>query len=277
MHRSGTSLITRLLRSCGVFMGEKFGINDEAFFFQKINSWVLKQVGGRWDNPEVYKYANEELKNNIISFVRNYIDSYNLIEYLGLKNYVKYKHINQVDFMWGWKDPRTSITLDLWDKIFPNAHIINVYRNPIDVAYSLFIREGKLDKARKTNYSKKVYDPLILKKDGMFQMSPRCHNIDECFCLWKYYVDSIIDFERRSNKKIINIKYEDLLESPKKVFDVVLDDLPDKYMNSVDYKSLEYIDANRKYAFLADDELIKIYNKYRGDETVRKLGYSEII
>ncbi|MBW1793701.1 MAG: sulfotransferase [Deltaproteobacteria bacterium] len=41
---------------------------------------------------------------------------------------------------WGWKDPRTTLTLPLWLKLFPKARIIHVIRNGIDSALSLWRR-----------------------------------------------------------------------------------------------------------------------------------------
>jgi len=42
---------------------------------------------------------------------------------------------------WGWKDPRTSLTLPFWRQVAPQARYVVCLRNPADVASSLLRRE----------------------------------------------------------------------------------------------------------------------------------------
>ena len=51
MHRSGTTLMVKLLRKLGYFPGHRLDSNLESTFFQRLNEWVLKRSGGAWDNP----------------------------------------------------------------------------------------------------------------------------------------------------------------------------------------------------------------------------------
>lgn len=41
---------------------------------------------------------------------------------------------------WGWKDPRTCLFLDLWERLLPQARYLFLYRHPVDVALSLWRR-----------------------------------------------------------------------------------------------------------------------------------------
>ena len=41
---------------------------------------------------------------------------------------------------WGWKDPRTCLFLDLWERHLPQARYLFLYRHPVDVALSLWRR-----------------------------------------------------------------------------------------------------------------------------------------
>ena len=52
MHRSGSSLLVKVLQELGVFMGNDFEENNESMFFNKINDWRLLQAGASWDIPE---------------------------------------------------------------------------------------------------------------------------------------------------------------------------------------------------------------------------------
>ncbi|MEI2418732.1 chromosome partitioning protein ParA, partial [Arthrospira platensis SPKY2] len=41
---------------------------------------------------------------------------------------------------WGWKDPRTTLLLDFWAELIPEAKFIFVYRTPWEVVDSLYRR-----------------------------------------------------------------------------------------------------------------------------------------
>jgi hypothetical protein len=44
--------------------------------------------------------------------------------------------------LWGWKDPRNSLTLPFWQRLIPRMRYVLCLRNPIDVAASLRRRDG---------------------------------------------------------------------------------------------------------------------------------------
>jgi len=53
MHRSGTSLLCRLLNQLGVHLGNDQGaINAESRHFRALNERILRAAGGRWNEPE---------------------------------------------------------------------------------------------------------------------------------------------------------------------------------------------------------------------------------
>jgi len=38
---------------------------------------------------------------------------------------------------WGWKDPRNSLTLELWQSLFPDLKVVVCLRNPVEAAISI--------------------------------------------------------------------------------------------------------------------------------------------
>jgi hypothetical protein len=44
--------------------------------------------------------------------------------------------------LWGWKDPRSCLTLPFWQQLLPDMRYIICLRNPVDVARSLEHRDG---------------------------------------------------------------------------------------------------------------------------------------
>ena len=130
MHRSGTSFLSRALHQNGVFMGHKQSPNAEARYFQKRNIELMVSNGYTWDLPAIPKnytavnHSNSELLFNFFGIHQNF----DLLKELWQKGTPK---------NWGFKDPRNTFTLPYWLRLFPDARIIHIYRNGMDVAISL--------------------------------------------------------------------------------------------------------------------------------------------
>jgi len=69
MHRSGTSMISRIFEDLGVFMGHIKDSNNEAIFFRKINNKIFKSCYTNWEYPN---YTHEYIHNK--SFVNKWIN-----------------------------------------------------------------------------------------------------------------------------------------------------------------------------------------------------------
>ena len=59
MHRSGTTMLSKLLEQFGLFVGSKKEENDESLFFYKLNEWLLRQANASWDNPRNLNFIND--------------------------------------------------------------------------------------------------------------------------------------------------------------------------------------------------------------------------
>src|SRR3954447_12291065 len=51
MHRSGTSLIARLLDELGLFQGAELQEDHESTYFLETNDQLMRRSGASWDNP----------------------------------------------------------------------------------------------------------------------------------------------------------------------------------------------------------------------------------
>src|SRR5215813_2085377 len=135
MHRSGTSMVARLLSLCGVYLGSQEHLmrsapdNPEGFWenadFVELNDSLLAMVHAGWDLPPAeYEWApRPELS---VLFTK----ATQLIERLAPHQ------------RWGWKDPRNSLTLPFWLRLIPNLQVVVCLRNPLEVARSLSVRNG---------------------------------------------------------------------------------------------------------------------------------------
>ncbi len=277
MHRSGTTLLSRILEELGIFMGARKDSNNEATFFLKFNKFIFEQAGACWDNPYNYRYTDEDFKEFMANLACRYLSSVRRIEFLGFKKFFKYKSVENIDFPWGWKDPRNSFTLDIWLKIFPNAKIIHIYRNPIDVAESL--RKRSLNAKKNFNWNlKSEIKYKILKYELGYGFSWRVLDIKEGVNLWAEYIENIVKLQQLLKLNIFHIKYEDLLEDHVKAIKGIIDFVELKDEN-IDLKYID-INANRKFAFLENHELVEFYRELKNStksDLLKKLGYFNIV
>src|SRR3989442_1198462 len=138
MHRSGTSLLTRILNLTGVDLGpdevltaEPTADNPKGFWehseIVSINDAILQRHGGSWDEPPLLPpgwetaAAIDDLRDHAQQLLQD--------------------HFAEVQ-LWGWKDPRSCLTLPFWQQLLPDMRYIICLRNPVNVARSLEDRDG---------------------------------------------------------------------------------------------------------------------------------------
>ena len=128
-------MLTRLLHACGLYLGEKNELmpsqadNPDGFWehlgFVALNDELLNALGGAWDLPPK---ADE-------TFTRPELDPLRLKARLLIESFDS-AHV------WGWKDPRNSLTLQFWQDLLPALKTLIIVRNPLEVAYSMRERNG---------------------------------------------------------------------------------------------------------------------------------------
>jgi len=132
MHRSGTSLVTELLGLMGVHTGDHMQYQFEADAFREVNSELLASIGCEWANPEPFlaRLADPGFVERMAQDARRLLDQ--RAELFG---------VTPEGQPWGWKDPRTTITLPVWRAIYPGAKVLHVERSGLPVALSVQRRE----------------------------------------------------------------------------------------------------------------------------------------
>jgi hypothetical protein len=217
MHRSGTSMLGRMLEELGVFFGAHKDINNEALFFQDLNEWLLGQCGGRWDYPKPfnqYFWRNEDVIKWTEVYLRNLLASPRAVQFLGVRRFLS-GGMRALEEPWGWKDPRTTFTLPVWLRVFPNARVVSIERNGVDVAQSLRARELMILNNASNFYQKyrRVFF-LHLRRSG-FAHSPRCLVLEDAFSLWEEYTaqaDRMI--AELPAERVFALRYEEVLADP---------------------------------------------------------------
>jgi hypothetical protein len=146
MHRSGTSLVANLLSLCGVYLGEEQDLmpatvdNPKGYWEHRklllLNNEILAELGGDWETPPAFLdgWADEARVNYLRAKAETLLQ-----EFAGKEP-------------WGWKDPRTSLTLPFWMSlnglrvpfwlgVAPKPRIVVCLRNPLEVSRSLSTRK----------------------------------------------------------------------------------------------------------------------------------------
>lgn len=148
--RGGTSLTARVLDLAGVYFGSEEDLlggelahipdesrqkartaNPEGFWehyrLMRLNERILRRFGGNWREPPSLEAGWEESAE--LEPERE--------EALGLIEETFAGHR-----LWGWKDPRNSLTLPFWRRLLPQVRCVVCLRYPFDVALSLERRDG---------------------------------------------------------------------------------------------------------------------------------------
>lgn len=132
MARSGTSLTTKMLNLMGVYLGREENLPKPRVYnprgtwehklIHKLNEEILSRLGGNWFTPPDFPPGWE-----------------NAPEFEDLREQAL--TVIQKDFtaaeIWGWKDPRTCLTLPFWQQLLPPMRYVICLRNPLDVVLSL--------------------------------------------------------------------------------------------------------------------------------------------
>ena len=191
MHRSGTSLLARVLHDAGIFMGWRRNVHDESLFFLNQNEKLFRLAHAAWDQPApaLALPQNDSLRPQVVAELRHVVRSWRAWSFTGGR---------RLTGAWGWKDPRTLFTLPLWLEVFPEARVVRVCRHPLDVALSLQKREQ--------NRRDPLHNPLL---------SLRCLDLNGALSLW-------LEYETRSQQlaqtlppdRQFALRYEDFLHEP---------------------------------------------------------------
>ena len=162
MHRSGTSLATSLLAAAGVHVGDALlgpGLGNPRGHFEDLEFVRLH---------ERILAANGLSREGYTCQQPIAVPAATRAEAVALLT--RRRHAGRP---WGWKDPRTTLFLDFWAELLPEARFLFIVRPPWEVVDSLF-RRG----------------------DDVFLVNPRLA-VD----LWVSYNRRILDFVRAAGPR----------------------------------------------------------------------------
>lgn len=192
-HRSGTSATADALRLLGLKIGRRLDSHSEPRALQQIHESYLHRTGGAWYNTEplvawlASETGIEHCSRTLAHAVRR--DFAGTFGYGGPAGWLDVVRI-KAGAAWGWKEPRTTLFVAPWLKIFPDARVVHVVRHPLDVALSIQRRELKFREAG---------DPP----------SGRLHDLEACVDLVARYTEIGEDAARIASH-FHRVRFEDL-------------------------------------------------------------------
>lgn len=129
MHRSGTSALAGTLMECGVDFGNvsrwnRYNVkgNNENKEIMELHDGLLADSGGGWGTPPEsvrWEPRHRQARDLILEQLRATRSAW-----------------------WGFKDPRTLLTLEGWIEAVPEMRLVGIFRHPEAVAQSLKARDG---------------------------------------------------------------------------------------------------------------------------------------
>lgn len=130
--RSGTSLVARLLNLAGLYLGKEQDMLPAAVTNTKghwehrkiyeINFSLLDYFGGSWEEPP--RLPPNWFKFDDLAPLRQEATDFINATFAGQPH-------------WGWKEPRTTITIPFWQQIVPDLRYVVCLRNPLEFAASV--------------------------------------------------------------------------------------------------------------------------------------------
>ena len=184
MHRSGTSAVMRLLNLAGLDLGDNESLelkgpdNPTGYWelraLREINDELFARWNATWSDPPNPHWIHTSEIADLKARARETLS--NLQSGTG---------------PWGWKDPRTSVTLPFWKELLPRQAYVLCVRNPLSVAASLKARDGM---------------PL-----------------EHALNLWSEYTEAALEHTQAEHRVIVN--YESLMTSWRSTLRRIVDNL----------------------------------------------------
>jgi len=182
MHRSGTSFAASLLQSAGINVGDRLLAGSKG------------NLKGHFEDVDFYEFHKAVLAaQNIDPSGWTLSSDINVpIQFLPSAQ-AMISERSGTRSVWGWKDPRTTLFLNFWANLLPEANFLLVYRSPWEVADSLFRRGAPED---------------------------QCFTEQASFAIdvWNHYNQKVLEFHQLFPERSVIVSVTSLIKKPEAVF-----------------------------------------------------------
>jgi hypothetical protein len=194
MHRSGTSLTTNWLGKCGLHLG-----------FNLVGA-TPSNVKGHFEDLDILEFHEQLLRyNNTTFYTGTGTDlKYNAYHKAKAKSLIFLR--DQLNNVWGWKQCRAVLFLGLWRSVSPEAKYFIVFRHPLEVVNSLYVRQ--LNKLRTSdNFAMRMIGvpSMIKERDEYFR------RFFDMYC--RYNMDILDHLNKINANDYYLIEVDDLVDA----------------------------------------------------------------
>jgi hypothetical protein len=141
--------------------------------------------------------------------------------------------------LWGWKDPRASLTTAFWQRLVPDLRYVICLRNPLDAADSISPPAGR-------------------KQDEAFYYARRGPKQERAYRLWLAYVASAL--ANTSGRRRIFVSYEDHFEDRRGTVERLarlLDREPPPAGGETEAQLDEFVDVDLRHYRTAPQDVVR--------------------
>ncbi len=232
MHRSGTSFVAELFKSAGLHIGERLFPGDTGNprgYFEDEDILTLQRTmiakacpAGLVGWPDWGWTEAEELNEAAWA-----------ADEPAMRALVKLRERQKI---WGWKDPRTTLLLEQWLRVLPEARFLFVVREPWKVAASMRHLPAEF-----------------------FQTRP-----DVAARIWNFYNQRLLDFAKKHPGRCVIMPMPWLANTPHSVLTHAVTKLDLEGLRFDAARSREILDGRQRDAKELDAEHERVFRlEYR--------------
>jgi hypothetical protein len=165
-----------------ILVGSDWGWTEqETLDRQKFSDYIPQALALIASRQGTTQFNHGDRQNHADKADANPVDRLNKLDRSDLTG-----NLALTDPLWGWKDPRTTLMLDFWHELMPQARYLLVYRSPWDVA-----------------------DSILRLNSHIFSLHP-----DYALRAWHYYNQHLLNFYHRHQDQCILINVNAALQTP---------------------------------------------------------------
>ena len=219
-NRSGTSVITRLLKEAGLFVGRRLDAHFEPRFFYQLNDWILRGAGASHAWPAMVSDidADPEARAAIVEYLRYMVSSPRTAMFMGTGKYLSVRDLRRLNIPWGWKDPANTFTLPVWREVFGDVRVISVIRHPADVISSMRSQHRSSVSTDLQQFRRyRWIFPARPKRSGFASFSRLFESDDSAWIWYEEHLRQCNHVVASMGREAMEVRFEDLASNPKAV------------------------------------------------------------